>query len=116
MLAEIRAGHLASPTRCASLQFPAFALRFPDGSELRPPRPLPSPAVALATPSLGPRDRQALAEPMGGGASQRRPWVWPQRAQGAARVALGVGVGAAARAEGQARSASLQPERGAASR
>lgn len=56
----------------------------------------------MATPSLGPRDRQALAEPVGGGASQRRPWVWPRRAQGAARVALGVGVGAAARAGGAA--------------
>lgn len=38
------------------------------------------------------------------------------RVQGSSPVALGVGAGAAARAEGQARSASLQPKPGAASR
>lgn len=84
---------------------------FPSGSMQHP---LPSPSVA--TPGLGLSNRQALAEPMGGCASQRRQWTWRQRAQGASPDALGVGAGAAARAEGQARSASLQPEPGAASR
>lgn len=51
--------------------------------------------------------QQALAEPVGGCASQRRRRAWPRRAQGSSPDALGVGVGAATQAEGQARSASL---------
>lgn len=81
---------------------------------MRPPRPLPSPAVDLATPSLGPSERRAPAEPVGGDASQRRPCLWPRRAQGAARVALGVGVGAAARAVPAARAGRSKPVMGGA--